>query len=366
MKKIRVAVIYGGTNTEHEVSLVSARSIIANLNPEKYELVPITITKKNTWAVQPSLLPTSTRQSLSVQKSRALTRHRGQLPDLSSNNQPVDVVFPVIHGPFGEDGTIQGMLEMARLPYVGSNVLASALCMDKMVQKQLCKGQGIAVVDFVGFTNNQWQRNKARLTEQIEKELGYPSFVKPTNQGSSVGVIKARGRGELRRAITQALKLDSKVLVEKAVSQAREIECSVLGNDEPEASVLGEIIPSNEFYDYDAKYVDGKSQAIIPAKLPKKLAGAIRKTALLAFKLLNCSGLARVDFLVNAKTNQYYLSELNTMPGFTSISMYPKLWEATGLPHPKLLDRLIELALERHQERSKLNFSYLPRTQWYR
>lgn len=326
-----VGILMGGMNTEHEVSLVSARSVIDNLNKDKYEVVEIKIDKE------------------------------GRLPEPLEKilkEKRIEIVFPVLHGPYGEDGTIQGWLEMLKIPYVGCGVLGSALCMDKVAQKQICEFHGLPIVEYV------WGKKVDSLIKKAEK-IGFPCFVKPVNQGSSVGITKANNKQELKKSIDLAFKYDEKVLIEKAVKDARQIECSVLGNDEVRASVLGEIVASNEFYDYNAKYVDGKSKEIIPAKLPKKLVGEIRKTAIKAFKILNGSGLARADFLLERKTNKFYLSELNAMPGFTSISMYSKLWQASGLSYQDLLDRLIELGMERFERRSKLEMSLDLMNKWY-
>jgi D-alanine-D-alanine ligase len=351
--KIRVAVIFGGTNTEHEVSLVSAKGIIDNLDKTKYDVVPIKITKENTWIspkeLQASYAPAIPGQIASAEQS--IDSVSGVM-----ENSRVDVVFPVLHGPYGEDGTIQGMLELMRLPYVGCNVLASAICMDKVVQKQLAQSVGIPVPPYSWFTHYDWQKKQDVVIKEAEG-LGYPLFVKPANQGSSIGVTKAHDRKELLQGIKDALTRDTKIIIEAGIQEAREIECAVLGNSEPQSSVLGEIIPGNEFYDYEAKYLDDKSQAIIPAKLESKLSDDIRAAAIEAFKVLNCSGLARVDFLLSGQTGKWYLNELNTLPGFTPISMYPKLWEATGVSYSELLDRLIQLAIEKQQEKATLNLS---------
>jgi D-alanine-D-alanine ligase len=273
------------------------------------------------------------------------------------------VVFPVLHGTYGEDGTVQGLLELADLPYIGANVLAASVGMDKIVQKQLFREVGLPVVDFVYFLSKDWPRRKKEIIREITK-LGYPVFVKPVNLGSSVGISKAHNLRELIGAIQYAKKYDRKIIVEQAVTNPREIEIAVLGNDDPQASVPGEILASNEFYDYDAKYVDGLSKATIPARLPKKVTQQIRAMAVRAFKAIDCSGMARVDFLLG-RNSRIYLSEVNTIPGFTSISMYPKLWAATGFSYKQLLDKLIMLALERHQEKTKLLTSYQPKAKWY-
>jgi len=373
-QKIRVGVIFGGRSVEHEVSLVSATSVINALDKEKYDILPIGITPEGRWL--------SSREALALLKDRGniddLPEHilvpdprkKGLVPLHNSSaevsSHPVDVIFPVLHGTYGEDGTIQGLFELADIPYVGSGVLGSALGMDKVVQKQLLRQAGIPVTPDVWFYLEEFLRAQRRMIASIERRLGYPCFVKPANLGSSVGISKAHNRNELRAAIQLAGEYDLKVLVEKGIENAREIECSVLGNEDPIASVPGEVIPSNEFYDYDAKYVDGKSTSVIPAKLPRSVARKVQQHAMEGFKVLNCSGMARVDFLVTRGRNRIYLNELNTIPGFTSISMYPKLWQASGLSYPELLDRLIQLALERHRARVNLKTTYRPKVEWYK
>jgi D-alanine-D-alanine ligase len=305
---------------------------------------------------------------------------------LDSLGEKFDVVFPVLHGPYGEDGTVQGLLELANLPYVGAGVLGSAVCMDKVVQKQLCVQAGVPVVKFLWMYYSDWQRavtkqnnsaipatpdqlsglSQAEIIVKIEAELGLPVFVKPANMGSSVGITKAHDRKELLQAIEEAAQYDHKILIEMAAPDAREIEVSVLGNTQPKASVVGEVIPSNEFYDYDAKYVDGASTLIIPAELPTELAAQIREIAIRGFLACGCEGMARVDFLLERQTTRFYLSEINTIPGFTQISMYPKLWEASGMPYSQLLDELIQLAIERHQRKNSLKTSYQPKKEWYK
>lgn len=372
--KLRVGVIFGGRSAEHEVSLVSATSVINALDKEKYEVLPIGITPEGRWL--------SSREAVALLKEKGnideLPEHilipdprkRALVPLQDSGAEApshiVDVVFPVLHGTYGEDGTIQGLFELADIPYVGSGVLGSALGMDKVVQKQLLRLVKIPVTADVWFLSSDFERNPKKFIALIERTLRYPCFVKPANLGSSVGITKAHNRKELVDAIHLAGEYDLKVLVERAVKRAREIECSVLGNDEPIASVPGEIIPSNEFYDYDAKYVDGKSTAVIPATLPKAVVKKIQAYAVNGFKVLNCSGMARVDFLVSRGTNAIYFNELNTIPGFTSISMYPKLWQASGVSYPELLDRLIQLALERHRGKATLKTTYRPKADWYK
>jgi len=274
-------------------------------------------------------------------------------------------LFPVLHGTFGEDGTIQGLFELANIPYVGSGVLGSAVGMDKVVQKQILQQAKIPVAPGIWFTSKDFERKGKELLALVGKKVGFPCFVKPANLGSSIGITKVHNKKELLPAIQLAAEYDLKILVERAVRSPREIECSVLGNDDPIASVPGEIIPSNEFYDYDAKYVDGKSSAVIPANLSKGVIKKIQDYSVRSFTALGCEGMARVDFLVSRNSATVVVSEVNTIPGFTSISMYPKLWEASGLSYSNLLDRLIQLALERHAARRKLKTTYSPKSRWY-
>ena len=273
----------------------------------------------------------------------------------------VDVIFPVLHGTFGEDGTIQGLLELADIPYVGAGVLGSAAGMDKDVMKSLFRAAGLPIVKHVTFLRSAWESEPKKIQKLVESKLKYPVFVKPANLGSSVGITKAHNRSELGSCIQEAAKFDRKIIVEQGVGgkkeKAREIECSVLGNDKPEASVPGEIVPSKEFYDYDAKYLDEGSQLVIPAKLSKAETKKVRELAIAAFQAVDCSGLARVDFLMDPKSRKLYVNEINTMPGFTAISMYPKLWGATGLSYPDLIDRLVQLGIERHKEKKRNQYS---------
>lgn len=372
--KLRVGVLFGGRSAEHEVSLVSATSIINALDKKKYEVIPIGITKEGKWVSSPNalellkggdrlsnvpeniLLPDPTYKSLVElnQKSEV----RGQIS--------IDVIFPVLHGTFGEDGTVQGLLELAGIPYVGAGVLGSAAGMDKIVTKQLCEQAGISVTPYVWFLRRNFQSNKKKIISTIEKKFRYPCFVKPANLGSSVGISKVYNRTQLVEGIELAMHYDRRILVEKGIENAREIEVSVLGNNEPIASVPGEIISSNEFYDYDAKYVDGKSESVIPATLPKDVAKKIQNYAVQGFKAIDGAGMARVDFLITRKSNRIYLNEINTIPGFTSISMYPKLWEASGISYSSLLDRLIRLAFERHNEHQTFSTNYTPKSHWYK
>jgi D-alanine-D-alanine ligase len=369
--RIRVGIIFGGRSVEHEVSLVSAASVISALDKEKYEVVPIGITPAGKWLSsgetlrllrekrsidnepEQILVPDPRKQSLVV------------LGKNSSTGMPLDVIFPLIHGTYGEDGSLQGLLELADVPYIGAGVLGSAVGMDKVVQKELLRQARIPVSPCVWFIFDLYKTQQKKNIADIERKLKYPLFVKPANSGSSIGISKAASRKELLTSIEQAAQFDRKILVEQGVKNAREIECSILGNDNPSASVLGEIVPSNEFYDYDAKYVDGKTTEIIPAKLLKHIAKKIQTYALAAFRVLDCAGMARVDFLMNRKTNRIVLNEINTLPGFTSISMYPKLWQASGLSYSALLDRLIQLAIERHTAKKKLKTTYQLKNNWY-
>ncbi len=351
-KKLILGIVFGGRSFEHEVSLVSARSIINALDKKKYKIVLVGLTKEGRW-----LKGESAKKLLAGKK----VKEKGEF--VPTFLKPIDVFFPVLHGPFGEDGTIQGFFETLKKPYVGANVLGSAIGIDKIVQKIIWRNYHLPVVKFQWFLYKDWLKNKKKLIQQIEKELKYPCFVKPVNAGSSIGISKAHNRQELLKAVNLASKYDHKILIEKAVKNVTEVEVSVLGNNQVKASCVGEIIPSNEFYDYEAKYVDDKSLTLIPAKISKKLSKDIQKLAVQAYKLVDCQGMARVDFLLSGQ--KIYLNEINTIPGFTSISMYPKLWQKSGLSYVKLLDKLINLAIKRFKEKEKLHYSYKPKKQWY-
>ncbi len=368
--KLKIGVIFGGRSAEHQVSLVSAASIIQALDKKKYDVVPIGITPEGKWL--------STPDAVSLLKSGKYQKQFEKIliPDptvqgLMTRNRlsavaGLDVIFPVLHGSFGEDGTVQGLFELANIPYVGAGVLGSSAGMDKVVTKQLCEQSGITVTPYVWFLMKEYSSSKKKMIGLLEKKLGYPCFVKPANSGSSVGISKAHNRKELISAIELAGEYDRKVLVEQSIENAREIEVAMLGNDEPKASIPGEIISSNEFYDYDAKYVDGKSRAVIPAKFPKPVIQKIQSMAVSGFRAIDCAGMARVDFLVTKRSHKIYLNEINTIPGFTSISMYPKLWEASGISYSKLLDRLIDLAIERHTAKQNRKTSFQPKSDWYK
>lgn len=362
-KKIRVGLVFGGRSGEHEVSLASARSVMANLDSSKYEVVPIGITKNGTWLLgdEPTRALVQGTQQTTDEHTTAVTLTgdptiRRLIPLQGSeplrDNGELDVIFPVLHGTYGEDGTLQGLLEMANVPYVGCGVLGAALGMDKEKMKMIFSIVGLPNVDYFVCRRNEWERSPEMVMNVVEQSLGYPCFVKPVNLGSSVGINKAHYRAELEHALQVAAEYDRKIIIERGVN-CRELECAVLGNDEPIVSVVGEVITSGEFYDYNAKYIDGKSQVIIPAELPQNIAEEVRQQAVKAFLALDLSGLARADFFLERETHKVYINEVNTLPGFTEISMYPKLWAASGLPYAQLLDRLIELAMERHTDRQR-------------
>jgi len=371
-RSLRVAVIFGGRSVEHEVSIVSARSFVGAMAKDKYEPVLIGVDTKGQWLllgddlkdVGERLLPDSGKALSLLTDGTDATQPPAEI-DVGAIHEspsirrlgPIDVVVPMVHGSFGEDGCIQGLCELADIPYVGAGVLGSALGMDKITMKRLFLAEGIPVLKFVAVDKWEWEKQPKRVKSRIRARIGYPCFVKPSNSGSSVGITKVQEAKELTKALNTAAECDRRIIVEKAV-EARELECSVLGNDEPIASVVGEVIPCNEFYDYNAKYVNEGSELIVPAKISHRTSHNIRNCAVRAFKLLDVSGMARVDFLLDKDTKRVYLSELNTVPGFTSISMYPKLWEASGVPYPELVDRLIELALQRHKEKSARRYDY--------
>jgi len=372
-KKVRVGVIYGGRSGEHEVSLASAAAVFKNLDPERYEPVAIRIEKDGRWTLpaQPPALESAADviagkgQALEGAREAHLVAHPGVETLISIDRQngsavsglTLDVVFPVLHGPYGEDGTVQGLLELANVAYVGAGVLASAVGMDKAAMKLAFAACRLPICDYEVITKRQWTADPRGIMATVAGRLGFPVFVKPANLGSSVGISKAKHATELRAAIDLAASFDRKVVVEAAVPDAREIEVAVLGNDDPEASAPGEIIPSREFYDYQAKYIDDDSKTLIPAPISPSQTEEVRRLAIAAFKAIDAAGMARVDFLLARESGMLYLNELNTIPGFTTISMYSKMWAASGLPYPALLDRLIALALERHREKQQLRTS---------
>ena len=393
-KKIRVGILFGGRSGEHEISLLSAASVFKAIDQNRYEVIPVGITKDGRWVTSgdaerllagkpleserhlragdpeatPSAAVLQSGESVIVppephQSGTAMAPFQTDAPARRAADRAinVDVIFPVLHGTFGEDGTVQGLLELADLPYVGAGVLGSAAGMDKDIMKSLFRAAGLPIVKHVTILRSDWEANPKKAQKSIERTLKYPVFVKPANLGSSVGISKAHDRKELGPAMDEAALYDRKIVIEQGVGgkhgKAREIECAVLGNDNPEASVPGEIVPSAEFYDYSAKYLDEGSQLIIPAKLSKAEAKKVQQLAVAAFRAVDCSGLARVDFLMDRKSRKIYLNEINTMPGFTSISMYPKLWAASGVSYPELIDRLIQLGMARHAEKKRNQYS---------
>ncbi len=359
MKKIRIGVIFGGRSGEHEVSCASARNVLAALDPSRFEVQPVLIAKDGTWHHGPSAEHYLSHGKL----PKGLLGPGNALAPVPVQERQYDVLFPLVHGTNGEDGTLQGLLELADVPYVGCGVLGSAVGMDKIVQKSLLRDAGIPVADAVPFTAHD-VGTKREATERHILELGLPLFVKPANAGSSVGVSKVKRPEELRPAMDAALRFDRRALAETAVPEARELEIAVLGNDDPRLSCIGEILPSGEFYDYQAKYVDGDSRSVIPAELPEEMAARIRAMALAAFRALDLSGMARVDFLLSRTTGALVLNEVNTIPGFTDISMYPSLWRASGLNSTALLTELVRLAMERHDGRTHLDRSGESGTWW--
>jgi D-alanine-D-alanine ligase len=357
-RKLRVGVLFGGRSGEHEVSLASAASIIRGLDPAKYEAVPIGITKEGHWLAGASaqkMLPEVLKAGQRVVMSADPSESALISLDGGARGQKLDVIFPVIHGTFGEDGTMQGLLELAGLPFVGAGVLGSAIGMDKDVAKKLLQVAGIPVVPWIAVARADWERNPKAIRQAVEKKFKYPVFVKPATLGSSVGMTKVHSRAELGPALDLAAEFAMKIMVERAVN-AREIEVSVLGNHDPKASVPGEIVPHREFYDYTAKYLEDGTQLLIPAKLKKAEIKKVQAMAVAAFRALELSGMARVDFFIEKRGGKIFLNEVNTIPGFTSISMYPKLWEADGIPFRELTSKLIELALEQHREKVRTKY----------
>ena len=384
MKRLRVGVLYGGRSGEHEVSLASAAAVFAHLDKKRYEPVPIRIEKDGRWCLA-DRPPTAMSAGEVIEQARldaarplrsgrevhliarpsdetvmTIDRSAGRSSEIGQatvTGLNLDVIFPVLHGPYGEDGTIQGLLELANVPYVGAGVLASAVGMDKGVMKVVFAAHGLPICPYRVVMRHDWEKDREATLAALEPALNFPMFVKPANLGSSVGISKAKDRSSLAQAIELAGTFDRKIVIEAAVPEARELECAVLGNDEPEASVVGEVIPSREFYDYEAKYIDDGSRVIIPAELPESTAATIRRLSIDAFRAIDAAGMSRVDFLMSGSTNEIFVNEVNTIPGFTTISMYSKLWTASGVDYPLLLDRLIELARQRHAEKQQLRTS---------
>jgi D-alanine-D-alanine ligase len=355
--KVRVAVIFGGQSGEHDVSLRSAQTVMGALDPDRYEVVPIGITREGRWlnGGDPFAALTATSRLFALGQG-STSEDTGERPAESALPAVlaggVDVVFPVLHGPMGEDGTVQGFLELTGVPYVGAGVLGSALSMDKAMTKTVLAQEGLPQAPWRLVTRKEWERDPESCTEWVGEILGFPCFVKPANMGSSVGVVKAHDPSEFPAAMTQASSYDRRILVESAID-GRELEISVLGNDEPIASVVGEVVPGNEFYDYNAKYVDDNSDLIVPAPIDRGTMAEIQEMAIAAFRALDLAGMARVDFFMERNTDRIYLNEVNTIPGFTAISMYPRLWQGSGMSLQELVDRLIGLALERSLERRR-------------
>jgi len=366
-KKVRIGVIFGGRSGEHEISLLSARSILAALSPEKYTITQIGITHEGAWLVGENVLEALENKKVNELSTGAMfpdtTRKGlykilpGERGDMLTFITDLDVIFPVLHGTFGEDGTIQGFLEMLGIAYVGAGVLGSALGMDKAVFKDVMRSVGVPVVESITVNRQEIRENMNEVLLRCEKLASYPLFVKPVNLGSSVGITKCRNRSDLYEGLMDAARYDRRILIERGV-EAREIEVSVLGNEVPEASVPGEIIPADDFYSYEAKYHNDRSQLIIPAPLSLELTQKIQSIAKKAYVAVDCAGMARADFLLDNVSDELYLNEINTIPGFTRISMYPKLWNATGVSYPELVDRLVELALERKSEQDQNEYRY--------
>ena len=385
VKKLRVGVIYGGRSGEHEVSVASAASVIKSLDRKRYEPLPIRIEKDGRWTLvdkpptamsaaevieqargsgtrtlrpgrETVLIAHPSEDTLLTIERRPAPRGSGEVDSAVVTGLGLDVVFPVLHGPYGEDGTIQGLLELANVPYVGPGVLASAVGMDKAAMRLMFAAHGLPIAPWKAFLRREWEQHRDAVTESAVA-LGLPLFVKPANLGSSVGISKVRTAADLGAAIEQALQFDRKVVIEWGVPEAREIECAVLGNDDPQAYVPGEVIPTREFYDYEAKYLDAGSQTVIPADLTPEQVAEVQRLALAAFRAVDAAGMSRVDFLLSRGTGTIYLNEINTIPGFTTISMFAKMWEASGVTYPALVDRLIQFALERHADKQRLRTS---------
>jgi len=377
LNKLRVAVLFGGRSGEHDVSLMSARSVLAALDPKKYEVTQVGITLDGEWLhgdntldafgsgnikeLNRVILPGDPSHSAlyelriparpKEQQDNVSKVARRDLGEVIKKLADIDVFFPVLHGPFGEDGTMQGLLELADVAYVGAGVVGSAVGMDKGIFKDVMRANNIPIVDSLLILRSEIENDMNTVIENVEKLGAYPFFAKPANLGSSVGISKCNSRSDLGEGLLEAARYDRRIIIERGVGKVREVEVSVLGNEDPQASVCGEVLPSREFYSYESKYLDGTSGLVIPSQLPDQITDKIREYAISAYKAIDCAGMARADFFVEDDTLKIYLNELNTLPGFTSISMYPKLWQASGMTYPELVDRLIELALERKRQR---------------
>jgi len=356
MDKQKVGVLFGGKSGEHEVSLVSARSVIDNIPQDKYEIKEIGISTDGVWFCGEGTLD---KMKTGMVEELTPCTFEEALGDC-------DVAFPILHGPFGEDGTIQGLFEMMNIAYAGCGVLASSACMDKLTCKSVLANAGIPVVPYIGFTRSEWEEEPDIIMSRVEKDIDFPCFVKPSNMGSSVGITKVKSGSELREAIDLAARFDARILVEKAVN-AREIECAVLGNNNPEAAELGEVIVGGEFYDFNDKYVDGKSSTQVPVQdLDPAKRIEIQQACVESFREMDCSGCARVDAFLDRDSGEIFLNEINTLPGFTSISMYPKMWKSSGVEYPTLLDRLIQLGIEKHSDKAKNQSQFDSGSDWFR
>ncbi|EOW9530473.1 D-alanine--D-alanine ligase [Bacillus cytotoxicus] len=361
MTKIKLGLLYGGKSAEHQVSLQTALAAIKALNQEKFEIHPIYITEQGQWMrgerIEGEVTSVEALQmSGEVNAISPVSLSTEIIPaPASKQEEAIDVIFPLLHGPNGEDGTVQGLLELMNIPYVGNGVLASAAGMDKVVMKNIFAEAGLNQAKYTSFVRSVWEKNREEAYEKVEEVLGYPCFVKPANLGSSVGINKCKDREELEKAFEEAFQFDRKIIVEENII-GREVEVGVLGNDDPKCSVVGEIVPKKEFYDYKSKYIDGDTALIIPAEITEEETATIQRDAIRAFQALDGAGLTRADFFLT-KDGEVYINEVNTMPGFTPFSMFPLLWQHTGLPYPELIEELIRLAIERHKEKQKIKYT---------
>lgn len=368
--KIRAAVVFGGRSGEHEVSIVSAKNIIEAMDKEKYDVIPIGITKDGRWLSGDNAISAFQSGDYSRLAEVSLNSKSGSnellhFKDNTYEKLHVDIFFPALHGPFGEDGTIQGLFEMANVPYTGCGVLASSVGMDKLMTKAVWEQAGLPIIPYVGVNKKAWDNDPDEVVRKVENELDYPVFVKPANMGSSVGITKVKSREDLRKAMDLACQFDHRILIEKGL-KIRELECAVLGNDDPRMAHVGEVLVGGEFYDYSDKYIDGKSSTQVPADIPRSLEKEVQDMALRAYKVLDCSGLARVDIFYDKHTKDLHLNEINTMPGFTSISMYPKMWAESGIPYAELIDKIIELGFERHKKKNEKKISFDDAGDWFK
>lgn len=361
-KKKTIVILFGGVSGEHNVSLISAGSVLSNIDRERFNVIPVLIDRNGTWFTnkeEEMLLRNETKEAIEVflppqpKVKRLIPLGSKKLPP--SMSASIDCVFPVLHGPNGEDGTIQGLLTLTDIPFVGAGVVGSAIGMDKEYMKIIFREAGLPVVDFEIIRYEEYCEERESILNEIIKQFELPVFVKPANLGSSVGITKVKLWEDLPEAVKKALKYDNKIIIEQGIEPARELECSVLGNCNPRASEVGEIIPSGEFYDYEAKYIDNRSELIVPARIPKRLRETIQEYSITAFKAIDCRGMARVDFLYNLHNELLFINELNTIPGFTPISMYPRLWQESGIEYSDLITELIELALEEHKSRKRIS-----------